>query len=120
MTEPKYENEFIKYVFTEKELKEIAGEMAQKIVNLQQAEDDVKAIKSDYKSQIDGIQAGINSDATKMTSGYEMRSTKCQVIPNYPKKVWEYMRVDTGEKVKEKGMTSNDLQREFEELEQDK
>lgn len=115
MSEPKYENEFIKYVFTEPEKKEIASEMTQKIVNLQQAEDDKKAIMSDYKSQIDGIQAGINSAATKLTAGYEMRSTKCQVIPNYPKKIWEYHRVDTGVLVKEKGMTSNDLQTEFEE-----
>lgn len=115
--EPKYENEFLKYIFTEHEKKEIASDMAQKIVNLQQAEDDLKAIKSDYKSQIDGIQAGINSAATKLTSGYEMRSTKCQVVPNYPKKVWEYVRVDTGEMIKEKDMTSNDLQMEFEEVE---
>jgi len=42
MNEPRFENEFIKYTFTESELKEIAGEMAQKIVNLQQAEDDKK------------------------------------------------------------------------------
>ena len=113
MAEPKYKNEFIKYLFTETEKKEIASEMAQKIANLQQAEDDKKAIMSDYKSQIDGIQAGINSAATKLTNGYEMRSTKCQVVPNYPKKVWEYIRVDTGEMVKEKNMTSNDLQMEF-------
>jgi len=116
MAEPKYENEFIKYIFTEEEKREIAGEMAQKIVNLQQAEDDLKAIKSDYKSQIDSIQAGINSAATKMTSGYEMRSMKCQVVPNYEKKIWEYIRVDTGELVKEKRMTSNDLQMEFEDM----
>ena len=114
MPEPKYENEFIKYTFTDEEKKEIATEMAQKIVTLQQTEDDLKAIKSDYKSQIDGIQAGINSAATKLTAGYEMRSTKCQVVPNYAKKVWEYIRVDTGLLVKEKGMTSNDLQMEFE------
>ena len=116
MPEPKYEHEFIKYVFTEAEIRDIAAEMAQRIVNLQQAEDDKKAIMSDYKSQIDGIQAGINSAATKMTSGYEMRSVKCQVIPNYIRKVWEYVRVDTGELAKEKGMTSNDLQMEFEDL----
>lgn len=116
MKEPKFENEFIKYIFTETEQKDIATEMAQKVVTLQQAEDDLKAIKSDYKSQIDGIQAGINSAATKMTSGYEMRSVKCQVVPNYPKKVWEYIRVDTGEMVKKKNMTSNDLQMEFEDV----
>ena len=112
--EPKYENEFVKYTFTDEEKKEIAAEMAQKIVNLQQAEDDKKAIMSDYKSQIDGIQAGINSAATKLTSGYEMRSVKCEVVPNYKKKVWEYINVDTGLMIKEKGMTSNDLQMKLE------
>jgi len=50
--EPKYENEFIKYVFTDEEIKELATEMAQKIVTLQQIEDDLKAIKSDFKSRI--------------------------------------------------------------------
>jgi len=50
--EPKYENEFIKYVFADEERKELATEMAQKIVTLQQTEDDLKAIKSDYKSRI--------------------------------------------------------------------
>jgi len=36
--EPKYENEFIKYVFADEERKELATEMAQKIVTLQQTE----------------------------------------------------------------------------------
>jgi hypothetical protein len=73
MAEPKYENEFIKYLFTESEKKEIAADMAQKIVTLQQTEDDLKAIKSDYKSQIDGVQAGINSAATWCPGGYQQR-----------------------------------------------
>lgn len=115
MPEPKYENEFIKYLFTDEEKKEIAADMAQKIVILQQTEDDLKAIKSDYKSQIDGVQAGINSAATKLTASYEMRSTKCEVTPNYAIKIWEYRRVDTGVLVKTKKMTANDLQMEFEE-----
>ena len=108
--EKKFENEFIKYTFTENEKKEIAIEMAQKVTNLQQAEDDKKAVASDFKSQIDGIQASVNSAATKLNNGYEMRSIKCEVVPNYDKKVWEYLRTDTGEQTKEKPMTANDLQ----------
>ena len=108
--EKKFENEFIKYTFTENEKKEIAIEMAQKVANLQQAEDDKKAVASDFKSQIDGIQASVNSAATKLNNGYEMRSIKCEVVPNYDKKVWEYLRTDTGEQTKEKPMTANDLQ----------
>lgn len=116
MKKPRYENEFVKYVFTEAEQKDIAAAMAQKVVALQQAEDDLKAIKSDYKSQIDGIQAGINSAATKMTSGYEMRSVKCQIVPDFPNKVWQYIRVDNGVVVRVKDMSVDDLQMEFEEI----
>lgn len=108
--EKKFENEFIKCTFTENEKKEIAIEMAQKVANLQQAEDDKKAVASDFKSQIDGIQASVNSAATKLNNGYEMRTIKCEIVPNYNKKVWEYLRTDTGEKVIEKAMTANDLQ----------
>jgi len=115
MPEPKYENEFIKHLFTESEKKDIADDMAQKVVTLQQTEDDIKAIKSDYKSQTDGIQAGINSAATKLTAGYEMRSIKCQVLPNYEKKVWEYIQIDTDIMVKTKDMTASDLQMKLEE-----
>ena len=115
MPEPKYENEFIKHLFTESEKKDIADDMAQKVVTLQQTEDDIKAIKSDYKSQTDFIQAGINSAATKLTVGYEMRSIKCQVLPNYEKKVWEYIQIDTDIMVKTKDMTASDLQMKLEE-----
>ena len=114
LAETKYANEFIKYIFSESEIKEIAAEMAQKIITLQQTKDDLKAIKSDYKNQVDGIQAGINLSATKMTSGYEMRSVKCEVVPNYNLKIFKYIRVGTGEVVKEKKMTQNDLQRKIE------
>lgn len=108
--EKKFSNEHVKHVFSENEKKEIAIEMAQKVANLQQAEDDKKAVMSDYKSQIDGIQAGINGAATKLNNGYEVRTIKCEVVPCWEKKVWKYMRVDTGEMVKEKAMTANDLQ----------
>ena len=113
MEEPKYGNEFVKCLFTDEEKKDIAAEMAQNIVSLQQAEDDLKAIKSKYKSQIDGIQAGINLAATKLTSGFEMKMAKCEIVPDYEKKTLAFVRVDTGELVKTADMTADDLQLEF-------
>ena len=108
--EKEFSNEFIKHEFTENEKKEIAVEMAQKVSELQQAEDNKKAIASDFKSQIDGIQANVNSAATKLNNGYEMRTIKCEVVPNWDKKVWEYWRIDTDTIAKTKPMTANDLQ----------
>lgn len=108
--EKEFSNEFIKHTFSNDEKRDIAMEMAQKVSELQHAEDNKKAIVSDFKSQIDGIQARVNNAATKLTNGYEMRTIKCEVIPNWDKKVLEYMRTDTGEKAKEEAMTSDDLQ----------
>jgi hypothetical protein len=108
--EKEFSNEFIKHTFSDDEKRDIAVEMAQKVSELQQAEDNKKAIVSDFKSQIDGIQARVNNAATKLNNGYEMRTVKCEVVPNWDKKVWEYMRTDTGEKVKEEAMTADDLQ----------
>ena len=112
--EKEFTNEYVKYRFTENEKKEIASEMAQKVSELQQAEDDKKAIMSDFKSKIDGIQANVNNAATKLNSGYEMRSVKCEIMPNWAKKVWEYIREDNGTVAREKAMTADDLQMQFE------
>ena len=102
--------EYLKYEFTEAEKKDLAGDLAQKVAALQRAEDEKKAIMSDFKSQIDGVQAHINNLATKFNNGYEMRQIECEVIPNIDHKVWETYRCDTGERVKTKAMTQTDLQ----------
>ena len=112
--EKKFANEYVKYIFNDREKAEIAADMAQKVSELQQTEDDKKAIMSDFKSKIDGIQANINNNATKLNSGYGMRSIKCEVVPNWKKKVWEYTREDNGKIAREKPMNSDDLQMEFE------
>lgn len=108
--EKQFSNEHIKHIFDENEKKEIAVELAQKVANLQQAEDDKKAVMSEYKSQIDGIQADINGAARKLNNGYEMRTIKCEVVPIWDKKVWEYRLLDNGDMIKEKAMTADDLQ----------
>ena len=51
MTEIETSLEFIKYVFTEEEKRDIAMEMAQKVDALRIAEDEKKAIASEIKSQ---------------------------------------------------------------------
>lgn len=108
--EEKLSNEFIKYYFTDNEKKDIAIEMAQKVADLQRTEDDKKAVMSDYKSQLDHIQAGINGAATKLNNGYEMRTVKCKNVPVWKKKVWECRHVDTNELFKTKPMSADDLQ----------
>ena len=108
--EKEFSNEYIKHAFTKDEKKEIAIEIAQKVSDLQLAEDDKKAVMSDFKSRIDLLQANVNSAATKLNNGYEMQTVKCEIIPDWDKKIWQYFRVDNELLVKEKPMTADDLQ----------
>jgi hypothetical protein len=68
MEENEKTTEYVKYHFSETEKKEIATEMAQKVTDLNGAEDEKKAIASDFKSRIDGLQANINAAATKLNT----------------------------------------------------
>lgn len=108
--------EFVKYYLTEDEKRELAADLAQKTVEMQLAEDDKKAIASDFKSQIDGLSAKINGAANKLTTGYEMRSVKCEIVPDWTKKVWQSIEIDSGNIVKERPMTSDDLQIKIDEV----
>lgn len=102
--------EHCKYEFTEDEKKEISQKMALKVTELNQAENDKKAIMSDLKSRIDGLDAEISNAATKINNGYEMRFMDCEKIPDYEMKIWEYRRADNHELIKERRMSSDDLQ----------
>ena len=104
------QNEHIKHTFSKDERADLSNTMAQKVTELHQAEDDKKAINSDFKSQIDGLTADVNSAATKITNGYEMRNIECEHKPDYDKKIWTVVRIDTGEPVKELPMSEEDFQ----------
>jgi len=113
--ENKKSSEYLKYSFTEPEKAEIAVEMAQKVAELNQVEGQLKAIKSQYKSKVDVLQGEINLAAEKLNTGYEMRSVKCEVTPNWEEKIWEYIRLDTGEFVRTEEMSVEDLQMRLDE-----
>lgn len=105
--------EWLKYSFSEGEKADLAASMAQSVCELQEKEDQKKAVMSDLKGQIDAVQAKINTLASKLNSGFEMRDMKCDAVPDYDKRVWEIFRPDTGELVRVKDMTEKDLQDTF-------
>lgn len=111
--EKEYSNEYCKYVLNEDEKKAIALTMAQKVSEVNQAEDDKKSVMSDFKSRIDGLSAEVNRSATLLNNGYEMRTIKCEVVPDYTLKVFKMIRTDNGEVAKERRMTSDDLQNQL-------
>ncbi len=110
---PKYSYEYVKYHFTEEEKKEIASTMATKVTELKQLEDDKKAVTSSFKSKIDEVQAQINIAANNITTGYEMRNTKCEIEIDPVAKVVNYLDPETGKILKTRKAQSEDLQMEM-------
>lgn len=110
MAEEKFSNESVKYTFSEDEKRDIATEMAQRIGELQRAEDDLKAVKSEFKSKIDLLQSQVNAAATQLNNGYEYRNMKCTVRYDVKNKVVRFYRCDTGELAKERGMYADEYQ----------
>lgn len=78
--------------------------------NLQRAEEEKKAVMSDFKSRIDGYQASTNNLASKISSGFEVRQIDCTIVADYGKETWTTIRDDTGEVVCTDKMSPEDLQ----------
>ncbi|KKN12369.1 hypothetical protein LCGC14_1017090 [marine sediment metagenome] len=108
--EKKFSNEYVKHVFSSEEKRVIAEDLALKVAELKQKEDDKKAIMSDLKSKIDGLTAMLNVAAVKLNNGYEMITVKCEFVPDWKAKIWIVNRTDNGEFVKERKMTSDETQ----------
>lgn len=113
MSEKEFSNEFCKYVFTEEEKKEIAAEMARKVAEVTQLEDQKAAMMSDYGGRIKIASEQVKGAAVKLNNGYEMKSVKCEVARDYKKKVVRWIRTDNDEVAKERHMTADELQREL-------
>ena len=102
--------EFCKYEFSEKEKREIADMLAGKITEFKELEDRKKAMMSDIKGIMDSVSLTINKSARQIKDGYETRYINCYVNKNFDTKKVEYERVDTGEIVRTREMTEEDMQ----------
>jgi len=115
--EKEHSDEFVKFILTEAEKRDLATDMARKVAELNQAEDEKKAIMSDLKSKIDGLAAAVNSAATKLNNGYEYRTVSCEIDRDYKAKLVRYWFDE--QIVKEKLMAQNELQKGLFDMEND-
>ena len=110
----KVTKEYLKYKFTEPELKERSTQLALECRSLEEIENDKKQVMSDFKSKIDGHQATISRLSNNINNGYEHRYIDCEVKMNTPivgeKSI---IRKDTGELVKQEQMNESEMQEEL-------
>jgi len=113
MTEERIVTKFLKHTFSEEERKVIADQLAQAVADHQAAEDQLRAVRDQFKSRISEAEAKISGCAQKLNSGFEMRDTECRMVKDYRAKEVSYIRLDTGEIAEIRTMTAAEAQMEL-------
>ncbi len=104
----------LRHAFTPAETIEIAKKMAEASRELNQAEDEKKAVTSQLKAKVDGISARVTEYAGKINSGFEYRNTQVLVKYHTPKTGQKRLtRLDTNEIVEIAEMSMGELQTEL-------
>lgn len=102
-----------KYNFTDEELTSISHQMAEKVQELNQIEDEKKQINSQFKAKIDECKAVMNGLATKNISGYEYREQEAIIVLDFKAKKRYFKSIETGNILKDESLANSDYQLVF-------
>lgn len=107
----------LKVLLTEKELAKLAQELGRKMRMITSLEEDLKAAKSQYNSEIDAKKAEASDLSELARNGYEFRKVPVDIEFDYDHaegaRITVY-RNDTGEIVEERPMNETERQRVIE------
>ena len=105
--------EWLEYHFNEEEKKAISKDLAQNILSVNNLEDRLKEMKSQLKSEIDTCERLISKLSSNINMGYEYRNIDCEQTKDYKSRKVIITRMDTNVRVRERNMTADELQMEF-------
>lgn len=106
--------EYLKYQFTEQELKDISKKLAYENKNFDELEDAKKSVVSDFSSKLNSARATISKLSSNINNGYEYRDIECEIRLNEPESGQKtIVRRDTGEIVRIEEMTDREMQEEL-------
>lgn len=102
---------FLRCNFTPEEISDFSKELARKVSEVAQAEENKKAAVAQFSEQIAGAKAKCSQLARNIDSGYEMRNVDCRVDLDTPVVgTASIVRTDTNETVKTRAMNADELQ----------
>ena len=101
---------YLRYNFTEWELKEIADELAQAVLDKKGAEAELKNFKTEVTNHIAIAEGKIEANSEYIRSGYKMKNVDCETQYNYDTGMVTVVRVDTGEEIEARSMTEEERQ----------
>src|SRR5882724_6075187 len=98
--------EYLQYDFTKEELEEFSKELARHTIERSRLEQQKKEVDSQLKSQIEAENTQIAVLASDISTGHVSRMIDCAIFWHNPKNGRATIcRIDTGEVVRERGMT---------------
>lgn len=104
-------NETLKCLLTADEIREAGENLARLISSIEDLESEKRSLMSDFKARIDSASAERDMLARKIGNRYEFRAVECEEIWDYDTKTVSVVRQDTGETVRERTMTADELQK---------
>lgn len=109
--------EILPVPITDAEYKEIGLKMGAANQEIIQAENELKSVKSQYKSRIDSAKTRRDECASIINAGHQQRQVECHLMKDFNENTITLVRLDTGEVVRTRTMTTAERQRglEFEE-----
>lgn len=105
--------EYLKYEFTPAELAEIAEDMAKAAEEMDAAEARKKSVTAQVKAEYEKAAAEHKEHYQKYRNRGEYRNIKCEKLFDDIKGTVTITRLDTGEVVKQRAMTSSERQQEL-------
>lgn len=102
--------EYLKCVLSHNELLEYGNGLARLHAEANELKEQAKSVASDFKAKIDaaGSEAGIFARAIQ--NGFEYRDVECEVDRDFETKKVYTTRLDTGEIIKSRDMTQEEMQ----------
>lgn len=111
MTPAAVHSETVKYKFTDPEIVALARKQARHMEELAEAESTFDYVKADHKSKVTKIEADIADCTRRVTSGYEMRETKCIVLKFRPDRDSALViRTDSGRVLRKRRLEDHEKQ----------
>ena len=109
-TKKEIEKEYLKCNLTNAELLEYGNSLARLNTKANELKDQAKSVASDFKAKIDaaGSEAGVFARAIQ--NGFEYRNVECEIDRDYEVRKVFTTRLDTGEIIKTRDMTQEELQ----------
>ena len=104
----------LKCMFTEAEVKQIADDLSNAVQTANEKEAAKKAIVAQANSDLELAKSSVSSLACKHRDKYEYRTVKCEETRDYDLKRLTSIRLDTGEEIENRPLTTEELQIELE------